>query len=60
MENTIITCPYCGHKQTVEVFTDRCLPFYKCNSCQKIVQAKEGSCCVICDFGDEKCPVSVK
>lgn len=58
MEKTTITCPSCEHKQTIEIFTDRCLPFYKCDGCHKIINAKEDSCCVVCDYSDDKCPVN--
>lgn len=54
-----LTCPHCGAKQKMAVPNDYCAPFYKCGSCGQTVWAKKGSCCVICDFSETKCPVSI-
>ncbi len=51
-----LTCPHCGSKQQAEIPTGKCIPFYRCDACGKIVQATK-SCCVFCDYGDRKCPV---
>ena len=53
-----ITCPKCKYVQKIEVPKNKCIPFYRCNSCKNIVKAKKGSCCVVCDYSDKKCPVS--
>lgn len=50
-----LTCPKCGHKQTMEIPVDSCIPFYKCEECGEIIEAK--SCCVFCDYADKPCPV---
>lgn len=59
MENMrgVITCPYCGGKQEVDIPTNACLPFLKCSECGAMIAAKEGQCCVFCSYGDRKCPV---
>lgn len=54
-----VTCPECGHKQPIEIPGISCQAFYKCAGCGKVIQAKK-SCCVFCDYGDRKCPVSEK
>jgi len=55
----IITCPKCGHKQKMGIPKQICIAFYKCEGCNKIIKA-EKSCCVFCDYGDRRCPVSIK
>lgn len=60
MAKAKLTCPECGHKQSVEIPRDKCLPFYICNNCGEMIAAKGDSCCVICDYSDAKCPVSIK
>lgn len=54
-----LTCPECGSKQKMEIPTNSCVPFYKCNGCEKMVSAKK-SCCVFCDYADKSCPVGHK
>ncbi len=56
----VLTCPKCGHKQEMEIPTKSCIPFYECGRCSKMIKAKEGSCCVFCDYGDRPCPVGHK
>jgi hypothetical protein len=57
MKTANITCPECGHTQKIGIPESSCLAFYECGNCKKTVQAKK-TCCVICDYSDEKCPVS--
>jgi len=52
-----VTCPECGHTQPIEIPTMSCQAFYKCEKCEKMIQAQK-SCCVFCDYGDRKCPVA--
>ena len=49
-----VTCPECGHKQAMEIPTEKCQAFYQCKKCSKVIVAKK-SCCVFCDYGDRKC-----
>ena len=60
MAKAELTCPHCEAKQQVEVPTDACLAFHKCEQCGKVVTPKEGECCVVCSWSDTKCPVSAK
>ncbi len=53
----ILTCPMCKHKQQMEIPTISCIPFYKCEGCDKPISAKKG-CCVFCDYGDRPCPAN--
>ena len=51
-----ITCPKCGQVDEVEAPTDSCLFFHECSGCQDLLKPLAGDCCVICSFGDDKCP----
>ncbi|MBI5398567.1 hypothetical protein HZB03_03830 [Candidatus Woesearchaeota archaeon] len=51
-----LTCPHCHYKQSMPIPNDRCISFYRCGGCKKMISAKK-SCCVFCDYGDKKCPV---
>lgn len=53
---SVITCPECGHKKEEEMPENNCQFFYKCESCQAIINAKHGDCCVYCSYGDTPCP----
>jgi len=33
----------------------KCLIFYKCTNCDRIISVKEGSCCIICEYSDKVC-----
>ena len=52
-----ITCPFCGFEKEEIMPTDRCVFFYKCTKCQKIMWPKKGDDCVFCTFGTKDCPV---
>jgi hypothetical protein len=54
-----VTCPECKHKQAIEIPKASCLPFYKCDLCNKMISAKK-SCCIFCDYGDRKCPIATE
>lgn len=60
LKRATLTCPKCGYEQDVDIPTDRCLPFYKCGGCEEMIWASGDSCCVVCDYSDAKCPVSIK
>ena len=53
----IVRCPECSNKQKMEIPKDRCIPFFKCSKCKKMIFARK-LCCVFCEYGDRKCPVS--
>jgi hypothetical protein len=53
---SIIKCPKCGFEKEETMPEDRCVFFYECTYCKKILKPKEGDCCVFCSFGSEKCP----
>ena len=52
-----LKCPECKCIIDIDIPENKCLPFFKCSGCGKTIKAKE-SCCVFCDYSDEKCPVS--
>jgi hypothetical protein len=55
-ETSEITCPECGHSETVILPTDVCMIKYTCEKCQKELTPEVGDCCVFCTYGTHKCP----
>ena len=53
---SVITCPYCGHKKEEKMPTDACQFFYVCANCQETLKPKRGDCCVFCSYGSVPCP----
>lgn len=53
---SILTCPHCGHVETLTMPTDACVFFHECAACHAIIRPKAGDCCVFCSFGSEVCP----
>lgn len=53
---SILTCPYCGHANRLEMPTDACLFFHECESCKVVLRPKPGDCCVFCSYGTVPCP----
>ena len=53
---TVLTCPNCKKKQTVNMPMNACQHFYKCIHCRVVLKPKEGDCCVFCSYSDTKCP----
>ncbi|MDO8428872.1 MAG: GDCCVxC domain-containing (seleno)protein [Candidatus Diapherotrites archaeon] len=53
-----LVCPFCRTQQTVTIPENQCMAFYNCTNCKKLIQPKENSCCVICDYSNKKCSVS--
>lgn len=51
-----LTCPSCGHRQTLTMPIDACVYFYDCPGCGRRLKPRTGDCCVFCSFGDVKCP----
>lgn len=54
--DSILTCPECGHKTKEEMLENSCQYSYRCSSCNKLIVAKEGECCIFCSYGDYPCP----
>ena len=52
-----LKCPECKYITSLDIPDNMCLPFFKCSNCNKTIKAKK-SCCVFCDYSNEKCPVS--
>jgi len=51
-----LTCPDCGHAETLTMPTDACQFFHPCSNCNKLLRPKPGDCCVFCSYGDIPCP----
>ena len=51
-----LTCPKCGHVESVEMPTDSCLFFHRCAGCEELLKPLEGDCCVFCSYSDQLCP----
>ncbi|WP_272506771.1 GDCCVxC domain-containing (seleno)protein [Salinibacter sp.] len=51
-----VTCPECEEATEVEMPTESCQFFWACPSCETVLQAEEGDCCVFCSFGTVPCP----
>jgi hypothetical protein len=58
MDKANIKCPKCKHIQTIEIPEGKCLPFYKCENCQKLISSPADICCVVCAYSDKKCSVA--
>lgn len=53
---SILTCPHCGHAETLVMPTDSCQWFHRCNACASMIRPKPGDCCVFCSHGSVACP----
>lgn len=51
-----LTCPNYQTMQSVNMPTDACQHFYKCQRCGEMLKPKEGDGCVFCSYADTKCP----
>ncbi|HID83207.1 MAG TPA: hypothetical protein EYH06_12000 [Chromatiales bacterium] len=51
-----LTCPECGHKETLTMPTDSCQWFHECSNCKVVLSPKPGDCCVFCSYGSVPCP----
>jgi TusA-related sulfurtransferase len=51
-----LTCPECGHSESLEMPDNPCIFFHKCAECKTLLRPKEGDCCVFCSYGDVACP----
>lgn len=53
---SVLTCPLCGHAETLVMPTDACVHFHVCTGCQALLRPTAGDCCVFCSFGSVPCP----
>lgn len=53
---SVITCPFCGHKKEETMPVDACQFFYECKACKIRLKPLKGDCCVFCSYGTIKCP----
>ncbi|UCC94546.1 MAG: arsenate reductase ArsC [Candidatus Omnitrophota bacterium] len=50
-----LKCPFCKNIQKIEVPQGKCLLFYKCRNCGKIIPTPGGNCCTVCGYSDKVC-----
>jgi hypothetical protein len=55
IEQSVITCPRCGHQAAERMPADACQYFYDCRGCGEVLQPIPG-CCVFCSYGSVPCP----
>ena len=55
-QQSVLTCPQCGHRETEIMPTDACQWFYDCKGCAAVLKPKAGDCCVFCSYGTVPCP----
>lgn len=53
---SVLTCPRCGHAETLDMPTDSCQWFHTCTACAVVLRPKPGDCCVFCSYGSVACP----
>lgn len=51
-----LTCPECGHRDTLTMPTDSCQWFHECGGCGAVLRPRPGDCCVFCSYGTVPCP----
>ena len=56
IQESLLTCPACGHSKLEVMPTDACQYYYECESCKQLLKPKAGDCCVFCSYGTVKCP----
>ncbi|OYY59285.1 MAG: hypothetical protein B7Y05_05275 [Polynucleobacter sp. 24-46-87] len=54
-QNIIITCPHCQGRDALEIPRGESMHLYRCPSCNSLLKAKSGDCCILCSFGDQDC-----
>jgi hypothetical protein len=55
-QESVITCPQCGHRKAERMPADACQWFYECAACRALLKPKPGDCCVFCSYGSVPCP----
>jgi hypothetical protein len=53
---SVLTCPHCGHAETLIMPTEACRFFHVCTACKVLIRPLAGDCCVFCSYGDTACP----
>jgi hypothetical protein len=53
---SLLTCPICGHTETLIMPAEACQWFYECPACKTLLKPKPGDCCVFCSYGSVPCP----
>lgn len=56
IEESVVTCPDCGHRTTARMPIDACQIRYDCPNCGTMLKPKPGDCCVFCSYGSVPCP----
>jgi hypothetical protein len=51
-----LTCPECGYRTEDTMPIDRCVYFFQCAACSRLLKPTPGDCCVFCSYGDVPCP----
>jgi hypothetical protein len=54
--HSVLTCPSCGHAETLAMPTDACIVRYECRGCGATMAPMPGDCCVFCSYGSVPCP----
>jgi len=54
--DSTLTCPHCGHRETLRMPTDSCQWFHACAGCGAVLRPRPGDCCVFCSYGSAPCP----
>ena len=49
-----LTCPVCGHQQRQYIPVEN-LDSYYCSACESMIGKLEGTCCIYCSYGTNKC-----
>lgn len=55
LESTL-TCPHCGHQETLTMPVNACQWFHECSGCHELLKPAPGDCCVFCSWGTVPCP----
>ena len=53
---SVLTCPQCGHAETLVMPEGACCFFHECRGCGARLKPKPGDCCVFCSYGSVPCP----
>ena len=55
-KSVMLKCPLCSKKTRALVSKDYCPQSFNCPKCKQIVKNPLATCCIICAFGNSKCP----